>query len=315
MRYKILFCLLLLIVVAPALAQASTEKPAPTSAPKGEAAPKAVAPGKMIGAAPVDSLLGTPRPPAKPSEKKEEAEGPAIIPTAPVPVTPGDYDLYLAKGHRDKAWDEWIKPAFESFDAENYSTASIFLMQAYEKGCRDPMVLFRLGIYKESRGETKEAAKILSEAGADAPKRYPGHPLANAIHRHAGRALYKVDNYTEALPHLKEALKYEPNDFMLLLMTGQIERLEKRPESARKYFERALEAPMPKGVTPDPKSTILGELIIITYDAKEFDACEKYIKMALAHDPNDKVANKHKGLVGRARFRKRELDIIKKITE
>jgi hypothetical protein len=102
---------------------------------------------------------------------------------------------------------------------------------------------------------------------------------------------------------------------MLLLMTGQIERMEGRKEKARGYFELALESQMPEGLKPDPKSTVLGELIVLTYDLKDYDACDKYIKMALEHDPKDKVATKYKGLVGRARFRQRELEIIKKITE
>jgi tetratricopeptide (TPR) repeat protein len=274
-------------------------------------------PGKMIGAAPVPDLLGSPATPRREGGTEGAAgkQKPIIAPTAPVPITPEDYEIYLQKGDRNKSWDEWIKPGFESFDLENYATAAIFLRRAYEKGCRDPMVLFRLGIYEESRGKAKEAAEMLKIAAAGAARRYPKHPLATAIHRHAGRALYKIDDYKGALPHLKEALTYEPNDFMLLLMTGQIERMEGRKEKSRGYFELALESQMPAGLKPDPKSTVLGELIVLTYDLKDYDACDKYVKMALEHNPKDKVANKYKGLVGRARFRQRELEIIKKITE
>jgi tetratricopeptide (TPR) repeat protein len=302
MIYK---AIMLLVVLSLACPQALAEEPVKPP------------PAKMIGAAPVPDLLG---PPALP-KREVEGEGaagkqePMIAPTAPVPITPGDYELYLKSGDRSKEWDDWIKPAFESFDSGNYATAAIFLSRAYEKGCRDPMVLFRLGIYEESKGRAKEAAEMLKIAAAGAKKRYPKHQLASAIHRHAGRALYKVDDYKGALPHLKEALTFEPNDFMLLLMTGQIERMEGRKEKARGYFELALGAPMPANVKPDPKTTVLGELIVITYDLKDYDACDKYIKMALERDPKDKVANKYKGLVGRARFRQRELEIIKKIVE
>ncbi len=285
----------------------------------------------MIGAAPVDELLAIPgaetkapadEAPAKGEKSESEPEAgkegtpkPMLATTAPVPITPEDYELYTKEGHRSEAWDEWIKPGFESFDQGNYATAAIFLKSAYEKGCRDPMVLFRLGIYKESRGETKEAADLLQQASAEAAKRYPGHPLSKAIHRHAGRALYKIDKFAEAKPHLQEALRYEPDDFMLLLMSGQIERMEGRKKEARALFEKALAAKMPEGVEPNPKTTVFDELIILTYDLKDLDACEKYIEEALKHDPKDKVAAKYKALVGRARFRQRELEIIKKITE
>lgn len=304
-NYSIYKIILFLVAFSLACPQAIAQEPAKSP------------PAKMIGAAPVPDLLGAPGTPPRESEGEGAAgkQKPIITSAVPVPITPKDYEIYLQSGDRGKVWDEWIKPAFESFDAGNYATAAIFLSSAYEKGCRDPMVLFRLGIYEESRGKAKEAAEMLKTAAADAKRRYPKHPLASAIHRHAGRALYKVDDYKGALPHLKEALTYEPNDFMLLLMTGQIERMEGRKEKARGYFELALAAPMPEGVKPDPTTTVLGELIVITYDLKDYDACDKYIKMALERDPKDKVANKYKGLVGRARFRQRELEIIKKIVE
>jgi len=302
MIYRLIVCFIAILVASP-LALAEEEA--------------VLTPGKMIGAAPVPDLLGPPAIPPREGSGEGAAgkPSPIIAPTAPVPITPEDYELYVKSGDRSKEWDELIKPAFESFDAGNYATSAIFLTSAYEKGCRDPMVLFRLGIYEESRGKSKEAAEMLKAAAEGAKKRYPDHPLATAIHRHAGRALYKVDDYKAALPHLKEALAYEPNDFMLLLMTGQIERMEGQKERARGYFELALAAPMPEGVEPNPTTTVLGELIVITYDLKDYDACEKYIKMALERDPKDKVANKYKGLVGRARFRQRELEIIKKIVE
>jgi len=307
MKYRIISLCLAFVLLGLCEARA-VEKKAPPSGPGA---------GKMIGAAPIPDLLGKPPPKAKAAAPDEKApEG--ALPTSqavPTPITPGDYVLYLKNGHRDKEWDEWIVPAFESFDSGSYATASIFLSKAYDKGCRDPMVLLRLGIYKESRGEAKEAAKLLRLAAEETPKHYPKHPIATGIHRHAGRALYKVDDFEAALPHLKEALKHEPEDFMLLLMTGQIERMKGNIKAARGYFERALAARMPAGMKPDPKSTVLGELMIITFEQGDLEACDRYVKAALKHDPKDKVALKYKGLVGRARFRQRELEIIKKISE
>ncbi|MFH1830874.1 MAG: tetratricopeptide repeat protein [Pseudomonadota bacterium] len=231
------------------------------------------------------------------------------------PTTKDDYNIYLKSGHHDKAWDEWIKPGFESFDEGNFATAGIFLSKAYDKGCRDPMVLFRLGIYLESRGKTKEAAEMLDEAAKGAKERYPEHPLVKAINRHAGRALFKVDDYKAALPYLNEALKYEPNDFMLLLIAGQIERMENNKPQALVLFERALAADAPEGVTPDPKTTVLGELIILTFDLKDFDACRKYIDEALKLDAKHKVATTYKSKIVEQQQRQKELEIIKKIVE
>jgi len=304
---KLLLLLIAIALAVPCADAAETAKAAPNKAP-----------GKMIGAAPIAETPKAPSP--APGAGIGTSEGPAGAPPAisidaPRATTPGDYEIYAKKGHRSKSWDEWIGPAFESFESDNYATAAIFLGRAYEKGCRDPMVLFRLGIYKESRGEAKEAADMLTEAARGAARRYPEHPLASAIHRHAGRALYKADRFKEALPHLKQALVYEPDDFMLLLMTGQIERMEGSKESARALFEKALAARMPEGVEPDPKSTVLGELIVLTFDLDDLDACEEYIALALKHDPKHKIATTYRGRVKHARFRKKELEIIKKLTE
>lgn len=233
----------------------------------------------------------------------------------PSPTTKDDYNLYLKSGHKDKAWNEWIKPGFESFDEGNYATASIFLKKAYDAGCRDPMVLFRLGIYSETRGEIKQAAGYLDEAAKGVKQRYPDHPLLKAINRHAGRALYKADSYDKAMPYLLEALKYEPDDFMLLLMAGQIERMHDKKTQARALFERAYAAKAPEGVKPDPKTTVLGELIILTFDLKDYEACQKYIDEALKLDPKHKVAKAYNSKLQRQRIREKELEIIKKMTE
>jgi tetratricopeptide (TPR) repeat protein len=274
-------------------------------------------PGKMIGAAPVPELLGAQ--PKIPSPEKggkpEDAQTTEAAPALQGPITPEDYTLYLKSGHCDPAWDEWIKPGFESFDLGNYATASIFFKNAYEKGCRDPMVLFRLGINQESRGDIKAAAATLAEAATAVAERYPDHPLVKAIHRHAARALYKNDQFKEALPHLLKALQYEPGDFMLLLMAGQVERMEGKKQEALVLFERALAANKPEGMSPDPKLTVIGELIIISCDQKDDAACEKYVNMALEIDPKDKVATKYKGMIEKEKYRKKEIEIIKKITE
>ena len=256
-------------------------------------------------------------PKSQPPAQKTAKEAP---PPAPVPsldaTTKDDYQLYLASGDRSPKWDESIAPAFQAFEAGNLATAGIFLKQAYERGCRDPLLLFRLGLYRESRGLFKEAAEMLAQAAEDAPKRYPGHPLATAIARHAGRALYEADDFKRASPLLVKALGQDPNDFMLLLMAGQIARLEKRSAEARQLFERALVAEPPSGPTSaDPKTTVLRELIILTYDTKDVEACGRYIETLLAASPQDTIANTYRQRLAKERQSQREKEVINKIVQ
>ncbi len=274
--------------------------------------------GPMIGPAPAAPTGKPPAPPQSPATTAPTS-APASIP-APAPATlqsttDKDLELYMASGHRDKKWDEYIQSAFQSFDAENLATAGIFLKKAYELGCRDPLALFRLALSRENAKDPKGAADHFVEAEKELAARYPGHPLAAAINKHAGRSLYKADRYEEALPYLAKAIEIEPNDFMLLLMAGQIERIQKRYAPAREHFEKALAANAPTGMTPDPVLTIQRELIIITYLLKDREACEGYIAKVKEKDPADKVANEYQRMIDKARYREKELELLKKLSQ
>ena len=268
----------------------------------------------MMGPAPAgESVKPPPRPAPLPTTPAAEAAKVEPIPMKA--TTDEDIKLYLKQGDRDPKWDEFIAPAFESFDKERFATAGIFLNKAYELGCRDPLVLFRLGIYRESQDRTKEAADLMLEAAKGMGNRYPGHPLAQAVPKHAGRALYTADRVDEALPYLEKALALEPDDFMLLLMIGQIDRMKKRHAKARDRFEKALAAGAPEGVTPDPKLTLMRELIIITYELEDYKACEGYVERVREIEPKDKVALDYNKRLGKRKQRQREMDLIKRITE
>lgn len=309
-------------------------------------------PSKQVMVPGVDTLMGTPMPaspgaqqpaaaPGQPPAATAPAASPLTVPPAKgkgggataapgttaaapaseakpseaVPILKGDYQLYVKSGHRDKAWDEFIDPAFTSFDAGNYATAGIFLQRAYEKGCRDALVLFRLGIYRESRGNFKDAAQLFDEAAKDVVTRYPSHPLATEIWRHAGRAHYEAGDTPGALPMLLKALEKSPNDFMLLLMAGQIHRMQKQYAEARVLYDRLLLTPPPEGIKPDPKITILGELTILSYELKDFAGCQAYIDQLLGLSPNDKVGLFYKSQLDKARFKQREQEAIDKMVK
>jgi len=226
-----------------------------------------------------------------------------------------DYALYLKAGDRSPKWNEFIEPAFSSFDSGHYSTAAIFLKKAHERGCRDGLLLYRLGIYQELQKQYKEAAELLAEAAEKVPKQYPSHPLAGGIHEHAARALYQVDDYERALPALKKALEHEPEDFLLLFMSGQLLRLAKSLPEARAAFEKALTVKPPEGLDVDPKQKVWRELMAITYEQKDFEACAAYAAMLLAANPNDSVALSYKQNLDREKFLQRQMEAIKKMSQ
>lgn len=177
------------------------------------------------------------------------------------------------------------------------------------------MLLFRLGIIKESRGQAKDAAAMLQLAADSIASRYPEHPLNQSIAKHAGRALYQIDDYDHAMPYLEKAAQQLPNDFMVLLMLGQMYRKTKLYPQARTFFERALAAKPPEGTTPDPRRTLLDELIIITYELKDMDACGNYINIVLTAWPHDPVANTYRANLEKLRFQQKQHEAIEKIVK
>ena len=248
------------------------------------------------------------------SEAKQSPE--AKTPKATKVVkAPDDYALYLKSGDRSPKWNEFIEPAFQSFDSGNFATAYVFLRRAYDQGCRDGLVLFRLGIYKETQHKYKEAADILAQAAEKMEKQYPKHPVTKSIHEHAGRVLYQADDYERALPELDKALINSPDNFMLLFMTGQILRLKKQYPEAQQAFEKALVAEPPAALAQNARQKVLTELMALAYEVKDLPACQSYIDQVLALSPNNPTAMSYKARIEHELNKQKERELMQKIVK
>lgn len=229
---------------------------------------------------------------------------------------PGNYSLYLKSGDKSPKWNEFIEPAFQSFESGNLATAYVFLNRAYNEGCRDGLVLFMLGLYKESKGAYKAASDLLALAAEKIPKQYPGHRFAKEIHEHAGRVLYQADDYNRALPELKKAIEAKPDNFMVLFMTGQILRVKKQYPEAKEMFEKAMKAAPPEGIAAgNAHLKITAELMMLSFELKEFDNCLKYADEILSINPNDPAAISYKQQIERERFKIKEKETIEKLVK
>lgn len=268
-------------------------------------------PGSMMEAAPLTSV---PRPPAPRKDTKPTNDGRRTMDEekkAPITsVTKDDYKLYAKSGHRSKKWDQFIEPAFQAFDGDNLATASIFLQKAYDAGCRDPLVLFRLGLFKESRGANAEAASMLGEAAAGLPKYYPSHPLSAAINKHTARALYSIERYDEALPYLTEALSLEPDDFMLLFMSGQILNQRGELDRARAVLEKATTLPPPPGIEMDAAKSLLRALADVTFKLGDLEQCAVYVEGLLKLSPADPIGQGYRQKLQEKQRKQKEQQII-----
>ncbi|OQA58579.1 MAG: Tetratricopeptide repeat protein [bacterium ADurb.Bin270] len=316
------FIFQIIIIVALAAASIPANLPAQMLGEAPVASPSASPPprgpgeaGKPVSEGQPQSIADTiaiPKPPE--GGRDESAAKPAS--TEINPLTQKDYSWYLKSGDKSPKWNEFIEPAFQSFDSGNFATAGIFLQRAYDAGCRDPLILFRLALIKESREGYIEAANMYLEAAKGVEKRYPGHPISRGIHKHVGRSLYKVDRPAEALPFITEALRHSPNDFMMLLMAGQILRSIGENDKARIALEKALTVERPAGSDGlDSIRPVLHELILATFALQNVGMCSKYVEQMTSLDPSDQVASIYRRKIAEIENKRRERELIKRLTE
>lgn len=227
----------------------------------------------------------------------------------------GDYALYSKVGDHSKAWDEFVQPGFEAFESNNYPTALVFLQKAYDNGCRDGLVMARLGLVHESRGNAKEAIALLGQARPKLKKVYPKHEFTQNIDAHLGRMYFSTNQYDEALPLLKESLVASPDDFTLLFITGQILREQGKKTQAYELYKRATKVPAPPNVKPDPKMALLKELMAITYEMQRYGEALSYADQVLILNPRDPLAASYKKTITRRKAKQTEEEGIKKMIE
>ena len=226
-----------------------------------------------------------------------------------------DYALYEKSGHKSPQWNGLIKAGFSAFESGDMDTSLAFMEKAYTKGCHDGLLLFKLGLYSESKKDYPAAAKFFEESLPKLKQQYPNHKESKRIYEHLGRVYYQSDQFDKALPYLGKALKDDPDNFMLLFMSGQILRAKHDYAKAIAYFQKALIIKIPADLKPNPRKTVLTELMMLTYEIKDFSNCIKYADQVLKIDPRDPIALSYKRQVEKAEFQKRQKEAIKKFTE
>lgn len=230
-------------------------------------------------------------------------------PTELAGITKNDYKIYLKSGHRSPKWDELIEPAFTAFDSDNLATASIFLQKAYELGCRDPLVLYRLAIYAESRGDTLKSAELFNTTVEEITKRHQTHPLAKTINKQAATALYRLGKNELALTRIQKAIESEPDDFMLLFMAGQLSRMANDNETALTHFTRAEKNLTPELGTQAPIS-LYREITNLVCIKKDLEACKAYTEKLEKASPNDPIAQHARQQLSDHELKQKEKQLI-----
>ena len=212
-----------------------------------------------------------------------------------------DLKAYISGGHRGAAWNEFIEPGFKAFEQQNIPTAYVFLSKAYEKGCRDGLVLYKLALVYAVQNRDADALKVMEEALPKLKKDYATLEASRDVDAQLGILYYRADQNEKALPLLEQALKLTPNDFTLLFITGQVLVSLKRPQDAYARYREALALPVPQ-VTPDPTAALLKQLMLVSFELKKYDESMAYAEKILALDPKNAAALSYRDRINRTKI-------------
>ena len=229
--------------------------------------------------------------------------------------TKSDWDWYQAQGQKKASWDSLVQSGFEAFDSDNWNTAITFLMRAKGKGCKDGLVLIKIALYHEAKGEKEKALDWLKKAEDPLNRDYSTHPMTLDLPDHFGRLYYLLDKYDDALSYLEAAIEKRGDGFMRLFLAGQIWSTKENWAKAADYFERCLKQPAPPGTPVQPLKQAWLELMKADFQLQQFDKTLDIANKILEFEPGNPSALSYKQKVQEMQYKQKEREVIERITQ
>ncbi len=221
----------------------------------------------------------------------------------------GDWDEYQSKGHKNPIWDSYVETGFSAYEAGNSGQAELFLQRALARGCKDGLVIAKIGLYYESQKNYQKALNFYQKAQKDLEIRYPQHELTQNLGESMGRVYFLMGRVQEAIPYLTRAAETRES-FVALYFLGQIARKNKELDKAVAYFNRALATPPPPGTPLEIKLLIMTEVGRAYTEQKKMDEALAIWEQLLTLDPQNKVALENKIKIEKEKQKERERKII-----
>lgn len=205
-----------------------------------------------------------------------------------------DVQDFMTRGHRSPKWTPLVKEGLQAFENDDLDMAANFFKRAMEKGCKDGLVYFKLGLYNEYKGKPLRAKEYFQLAKKHLPKRYPRTEPTKTVNEHLGRVLMSLGDIPGAKGEFTSGLtKYGPN-FSLLFLLGSIARQEGDTGRVIEYYTKALKYPPPDGTNPQEiLITVLIEIGKAHYDRGEYDKSSAIWQQVLARMPDHPIARQY----------------------
>ncbi|MBI2342385.1 MAG: hypothetical protein HYU98_06615 [Deltaproteobacteria bacterium] len=223
-----------------------------------------------------------------------------------------DWNEYQKNGSKNSKWDSFVEAGFNAFEGGNLGSAEMFLQRAIARGCNDGLVYAKIGIYYEAQSNYKKAAEFLKKASKLLPNQYPAHVLTKSIDEYLGRVLFLKGDIKESATYLNKAIEHAES-FTSLYLLGQISRMDKDYNTAIKYFERALLAEHPKGLSPNIDILIMTEIGKSYFELKKFDISLEWWNRILTFDPVNQAAESYKSDIEKQRYKEEEKKVLERI--
>ncbi|MBN1916541.1 MAG: tetratricopeptide repeat protein [Verrucomicrobia bacterium] len=202
---------------------------------------------------------------------------------APASAVASEWDDYLAGKFQNFVWDDEVRTGYEAYAAQDYEAAAEALTTAIDKGCKDPVVVFRAAYALRATGQTDKAAGYFTAAAAQFGKARTDHHYRPEAHYYLAEFYVQHAKHDEAEWELEQAIELRKNFAEAYLLYGDLFTAQGKYAFAAEKYRRAHEV--------DPKSTKpLYNLAVTLVHAGKLDDARAAIGEARKLEPeNDKV--------------------------
>ncbi len=192
-----------------------------------------------------------------------------------------EWDAYQKSPYSDFRWDWLVRDGHFAYAKGKYKEALGFYDRAIEEGCKDPLMLFRIGYCYRALRKDKEAAGYFAASMDGLKKAYPKHKYNWYSHYYLAEIFARRGYTDRAKKELAQAIKLNPKFEQAYLLHGNLHFGEADYPSAAEKYRLASEA--------NPKSLQAFVNLGAVYDAMgEYDqAVSAYLRAVdlSSHDP------------------------------
>jgi len=151
-------------------------------------------------------------------------------------------ELALVRTHwttNAQAWIAFVERGFAAYDRRDATNAAALLGQAREKGCTDPLVLFRLAFVTDRLGKGAEATALYRSIVEPLKAAYPAHPYNSEVWHNLGHIEFRAGRFTNALELYQKALAAGSTSAEIKYSLGMACRRLARWTEAASWLEKA----------------------------------------------------------------------------